>query len=325
MKILITGGLGNIGSCLSSSLLKKGHDITIYDNYEIGKKNNLKYYLSHDEIKKIKFVKGDILNFNKIKKIIKNSDYVYNLAGSLGTLRVVKFPSRMIKVNSLATYKIIDYCAKIIKPLVIFSTSMVYGKNPKTSVDEKDELFVGGNTDVGLWWYAVSKISEEAYANAVIKENPRAKILIVRPFNVIAPIQNPSVGFVFPRFFTNSMKNTPLLIYGNGSQKRTFTWVEDFVYCLIKLMNNKNYWRHTINIGGTHSISIKNLAIKIKKITSSNSKLKFIDPKKLYDNHFVEIPKRAPNILKLKRIIKNVPNTSLDQMIKKFYLYYKNK
>ena len=137
---------------------------------------------------------------------------------------------------------------------------MVYGKNPKASVNENDNLFEGGNTKVGLWWYAISKLSEEAYANAVIKENPRAKILIIRPFNVIAPVQNPTVGFVFPRFFSNAMKNLPLLVYGNGTQKRTFTWAEDFVSCLIKLMNKNKYWQETINIGGTHSILIKNLA-----------------------------------------------------------------
>ena len=117
MKILITGGLGTIGSCLSASLFKKGHKIVIYDNQEIGKVENLKFYLTHKEIKKIKIIKGDILNFKKLKKLIKDSDYVYNLAASLGTLQVVQFPSKMLNVNSLATHKIIDYCVKIKKPL----------------------------------------------------------------------------------------------------------------------------------------------------------------------------------------------------------------
>lgn len=255
--------------------------------------------------------------------LIKNSDYVYNLAATLGTLRVVKYPSKMLNVNSLATHKIIDYCVKIKKPLVLFSTSMVYGKNPKVSVNEEDDLFVGGNTKIGLWWYAISKLSEEAYANAKIKENPNSKILIIRPFNVIAPVQNPTVGFVFPRFFTSSMKNNPILVYGNGQQRRTFTWAEDCARCLVKLINKKNYWRKTINIGGTNSISIIALAKKIKNITKSKSKIKFVNPKKFYGNHFVEIPKRAPDVNKLKKIIGYVPKTSLDTMIKKFYEFYK--
>jgi UDP-glucose 4-epimerase len=325
MKILVTGGLGTIGSCLSSRLYKLGYKVTIYDNHEIGKLSNLKFYLKEHEIKKIKIVKGDILNFKKLRSLIKNSDYIFNLAATLGTLKVVDFPTKMLNVNLIATHKIIDYCVKIKKPLIIFSTSMVYGKNPKTAVCEKDDLFVGGNTSVGLWWYAISKISEEAYANAVIKENPKAKILIIRPFNVIAPVQNPSVGFVFPRFFTNAMKNTPLLIYGNGNQRRTFTWVEDFVYCLLKLMNKNKFWRETINIGGTHSITIKNLAEAIKKKTKSKSSLKLIDPKKIYNNHFVEIQKRSPDVSKLKKFIGYVPNTSLNIMIDKFYFSYKKK
>ena len=325
MKILITGGLGTIGSCLSASLLKNGHKIVIYDNQEIGKIKNLKFYLSQNEIKKIKIIKGDILNFKKLRKLIKNSDYVYNLAASLGTLQVVQFPSKMLNVNSLATHKIIDYCVEIKKPLILFSTSMVYGKNPKVSVNEKDDLFVGGNTKIGLWWYAISKLSEEAYANAKIKENPNSKITIIRPFNVIAPVQNPSVGFVFPRFFLNSIKNDPILVYGNGQQKRTFTWAQDCVACLVKLINVKNHWRKTINIGGTNSISILALAKKIKNITKSKSKIKFVNPKKLYGNHFVEIPKRSPNVNQLKKIIRYVPKTSLDTMIEKFYSFYMNK
>ena len=325
MKILITGGLGTIGSCLSASLLKNGHKIVIYDNQEIGKIKNLRFYLSQNEIKKIKIIKGDILNFKKLKKLIKDSDYVYNLAASLGTLQVVQFPSKMLNVNSLATHKIIDYCVKIKKPLILFSTSMVYGKNPKVSVNEKDDLFVGGNTKIGLWWYAISKLSEEAYANAKIKENPNSKIAIIRPFNVIAPVQNPTVGFVFPRFFLNSIKNDPILVYGNGKQKRTFTWAEDCVSCLIKLINVKNHWRKTINIGGTNSISILALAKKIKNITKSKSTIKFVNPKKLYGNHFVEILKRSPDVNQLNKIIRYVPKTSLDTMIEKFYSFYKNK
>jgi UDP-glucose 4-epimerase len=325
MNILITGGLGTIGSCLSSYLVKKGYKVTIYDNQEIGSKNNLKFYLTNNEIKRIKIIKGDILNFKKLSILIKNTDYVYNLAATLGTLRVVKYPSRMLNVNSVATHKIIDYCIKVKKPLVIFSTSMVYGKNPKVSVNENDNLFVGGNTKIGLWWYAISKISEEAYANAKIKENPKAKIAIIRPFNVIAPVQNPTVGFVFPRFFSSSIKNDPILVYGNGQQRRTFTWAEDCVTCLIKLIENKNYWRKTINIGGTNSISIRTLAKKIKNKTKSKSKIKFVNPKKFYGNHFVEIPKRAPDVKLLKKLIRYVPNTSLDTMINKFHEFYKKK
>jgi UDP-glucose 4-epimerase len=325
MKILITGGLGTIGSCLSSYLFKNGHKITIYDNQEIGTKDNLKFYLTNNEIKKIKIIKGDILNFKKLKILIKNSDYVYNLAATLGTLKVVKYPSRMLNVNSLATHNIIDYCIKLKIPLIIFSTSMVYGKNPKFSVNEKDDLFVGGNTKIGLWWYAISKLSEEAYANAKIKENPKAKIAIIRPFNVIAPVQNPTVGFVFPRFFSSSIKGNPILVYGNGLQRRTFTWAEDFSICLIKLIKNKNHWGKTINIGGTNSVDIKTLAKKIKKKTKSKSKIKFINPKKFFGDHFVEILKRSPDVSKLKKMIGIVPSTSLDTMIDRFNEFYQKK
>ena len=128
------------------------------------------------------------------------------------------------------------------------STSMIYGTNPKGLVTETDDLFVGGNVDVGLWWYAISKLGDEAYANSLMLEDKSAQIMIIRPFNVVAPVQSHSVGFVFPRFFRSALFGDPILVYGDGSQQRTFTWAQDFVDCLIALVK-RGEWRQTFNIG----------------------------------------------------------------------------
>ena len=321
MKILITGGLGTIGSALTSRLFKDGHDITIYDNQEIGSISNLKLYLNANEITKIKLECNDITDSIHLLNIIDQVDLVFHLAATLGTLNVVEQPSRMLTVNGMATHNIIDHCVAQSKPIVLMSTSMVYGQNPKEKVDEEDSLFVGGNTKVGLWWYAISKLFDEAYANAVMLENPNAKILIVRPFNVIAPVQTAVVGFVFPRFFQNALQGKPLQVYGDGSQRRTFTWAEDFVDCLVGLVET-DYWRDTVNIGGTESTSILSLAEKIIKKTESKSKINFVDPKDLFKNHFVEIEQRVPDVTKLKNIIGKCPSSSLEKMMERFHQYY---
>ena len=104
----------------------------------------------------------------------------------------------MLNVNSMGTHFIADLATAKNIPLVLMSTSMVYGQNPKSKVSETDDLFVGGNLDVGLWWYAVSKMSDEAYA--IASARIKGKDVVLRPFNVIAPVQHHASGFVFPRF-----------------------------------------------------------------------------------------------------------------------------
>lgn len=201
---------------------------------------------------------------------------------------------------------------------------MVYGKNPKHLVSEKDNLFVDGALDTGLWWYAVSKLADEAYANSIMLEDQQARIMIIRPFNVIAPIQTDQTGFVFPRFFKAASNNEPVLIYGDGKQSRTFTWAPDFVDCLILLVENE-IWRTTVNIGGTEPTTIIDLAHKIREAMNSSSEIEFIDPQTIFNNQFVEINHRTPDVSLLKSLIKKTPNTSLDFMINRFSTHFKNR
>tara|TARA_Y100001970_G_scaffold164664_1_gene201213 strand:+ start:10856 stop:11866 length:1011 start_codon:yes stop_codon:yes gene_type:complete len=325
MKILITGGLGTIGSCLVASLINQKHTITIYDNHEIGTIDNLKYYLKNEQIRKIKFIRKDILDKAEIYKALHSNELCYHMAATLGTLNVVQQPSRMLEVNINGSQNVINSCIDLNIPVVICSTSMVYGNNPKSIVDENDKLFVEGNVDVGLWWYAISKLSEESFAKSKIQENPDSKILIVRPFNVVAPIQSHVVGFVFPRFVKAAINNDPIFVYGNGKQMRTFTWAQDFVDSLIEL-SKLNAWGETINIGGTDEISMENLAKKIVKFSGSKSKINYVDPQKIFNGHFTEIDRRIPNIDKLKKYTKDIyPKTTIDEIILKFIDYYKVK
>ena len=321
MKILITGGLGTIGSCLASRLLSSGNEVVIYDNMEIGNLNNLKVYLSDQEIQKIKIIRKDILDKDHISFAISNCEMVYHLAATLGTLNVVSQPSRMLNVNSLGTHIVADLCVSKGVPLVIMSSSMVYGQNAKDKVLETDDLFVGGDVNIGLWWYAVSKLADEAYINSLMFENPDAKLMIIRPFNVIAPVQSHIVGFVFPRFFRSAYLNEPLKVYGDGSQKRTFTWAPDFVDCLLLLIE-KGVWRDTFNIGGTEATTILDLAKKIIKISNSKSEIVLTDPQDLFKGQFVEIPQRVPDVQRLNDMVGTVPSTSLDKMLGNFNEFY---
>ncbi len=126
MNILLTGGLGTIGSYLSAKLFLDGHNITIIDNMEIGHTDNLKFYLNEEQINKIIIVKKDILDLDILKHSIYKADLVYHLAATLGTLNVIEQPLRMLRVNSSGTHNIVDYCVLDQKPLVIMSSYIQY-------------------------------------------------------------------------------------------------------------------------------------------------------------------------------------------------------
>ena len=155
-------------------MVKSGHDVTIYDNMEIGNVDNLKIYLHDDEVDTITIIQKDILDKEHISAAINNSDIVFHLAATLGTLNVVAQPSRMLNVNSMGTHFIADLAtAKISSCFDVYLHGL--RSKPQISVSETDDLFVGGNLDVGLWWYAVSKMSDEAYANSIMLENKKQR------------------------------------------------------------------------------------------------------------------------------------------------------
>ena len=151
------------------------------------------------------------------------NDICYHLAAYLGTLSVVKNPIKLVEINIKQSHNVIESASKHETYLVVPSTSMVYG-NPvggvkgKKTVDEDDDLFLNANLNKRLWWYAVTKMADEVVMGAFFAEN-KIKGLIVRPFNVVSPIQRGDVGFVIPRFIQAAKENNPLLVYGDGSQK----------------------------------------------------------------------------------------------------------
>ena len=150
------------------------------------------------------------------------------------------------------------------------------------------------------------------------------KITIVRLFNTVGEGQSDQYGMVIPRFFTQALKNKPITVYGNGKQSRTFTYVEDVVRSLVKLINVKKSYGEVINVGGANKITILSLAKKIKLITKSKSKVKFISIKKVYGKSFEDCKIRIPSVAKLKKLIKYSPNTSLDEILVKILNKQKN-
>lgn len=317
MKVLITGGLGMIGSCLAAAYLRDGHQVLVYDNEEIGAVSNLNYHLSSDEVANVEVIRADVLERERLARALEGVNLCFHMAATLGTIRVVHEPRRMMRVNITGTQNAIDLCVERKIPIVIASTSMVYGNNPAPVVHEEDALFVDGDLSRGLWWYAVSKLADEAYARSTILECPECKILTVRPFNVVAPLQKGMDGFVLPRFIRAAIEGEPLLVYGDGSQRRTFLWVTDFVDSLVRVVQS-GHWNETVNIGSTEEISILDLAQLVVRMSGSSSPVKLIEPQTIFRNQFAEIGRRIPDLRRLHELIGESRSTPIEEIVRRF-------
>lgn len=313
-----------IGSCLAARYLEQGHEVTVYDNEETGSPQNLAYHLGPEAAQRIRITRGDVLDLSELSEALEGSDLCYHMAATLGTIKVVHQPRQMMKVNVVGTQNVLDLCVERRIPVVIASTSMVYGNNPSPVVREEDSLFVDGDMCKGLWWYAISKMADEAYARSAMLEEPEAKILIVRPFNVVAPVQSGTDGFVLPRFITAALEGLPLLVYGDGTQRRTFLWVTDFVDALMGVVE-KETWNQTINIGCDEEITILDLAQEVVRLTESSSLVEMIEPQAIFRNQFAEIQRRVPDLSLLHGLVGKRKFTPISNIIQRFLDYYRSR
>jgi UDP-glucose 4-epimerase len=323
-KILITGGLGLIGSNLSIKLIKLGFDVSIIDNFSSGSIANIPTIYR----KKIKIIRADILNEKILKKNIFLNDLIFHFAAYVGVKNILLNKVKSIETNTIGTEKVLRFSSIFKKKVVIASTSEVFGKNYKNSLDENDD-FKLGNIQTFRWSYAAGKILDEYLAHSYMIEK-KLKVLIVRFFNTVGPKQLSSYGMVIPRFVKSALKNENIIVYGSGNQTRAFLHVDDATDALIKLMKI-NYYKEVIHIGGTQNISILNLAKKIKKITKSNSRIikvgyKFAYSKnKIFSNIYEDIIRRHPSIKKIKKLINFKPKFNLNKILKDIINFHKNK
>jgi UDP-glucose 4-epimerase len=312
-KILITGGLGFIGSKLAKKLVDQNFIITIIDDKSTGKLSNLKNLYR----KKIKIYNDSILNEKLIKKLIYKNDYIFHLAASVGVKYILENPIKSLNTNLVGSELVLKYCSIFKKKVLIASSSEVYGLNNKKEFSEKD-IHTIGNSSIFRWSYSASKLVDEFYANAY-KIEKNLQVSIIRFFNTVGPGQTGAYGMVIPRFIESAISNKNIEIYGNGNQNRTFLHVDDATDALIKIMTKNKF--DTYNLGGKENIKIKNLAKKIIKLTKSKSKLKFISYKRAYNlprkykNNYQDIINRHPSIKKIKKDINFFPKKNLDTII----------
>ena len=309
MKYLITGGAGFIGSHLAEKLIARGDQVVIFDNLSTGSASNLS-----NVKEKIKFEDGNILDNSVINKLVSESDYVVHLAAALGVFNIVNKPLESLKTNLQGSEIVLEACDKFRKPVLIASTSEIYGKNDKVPLNEEDDRIIGHPLK-SRWSYSEAKAVDESLAYFYYLVN-KLPVRIVRFFNTVGPRQVGHYGMVVPRFVSAAIKNDPLSVYGSGDQIRCFCHVTDAVKGLLLVMDSDKAIGQVFNVGNNSQISIMDLAKKVIEITGSKSSIEKIAYEKAYPEGFEDMQRRVPDISKIKKVLGWEPEINLDQIIK---------
>jgi UDP-glucose 4-epimerase len=309
MRILITGGSGFIGSHLAEKLLLSGNQVSIIDNLSTGVRANLAKIEGE-----ISFKQGSILNQVLIDQMVAESDFVVHLAASLGVFNIVNHPLDSLRTNLKGTEIVLEASDKHSKPVLIASTSEIYGKNNKVPLNEEDDRIIGHPLK-SRWSYSEAKAVDESLAYFYYLEN-KLPIRIVRFFNTVGPRQVGRYGMVVPRFVTAALKNEPVSVYGSGDQIRCFCHIDDAVRALLLVMESEKAIGQVFNVGNNQQITIMDLAKKAIELTRSTSAIEKIAYEKVYPVGFEDMQRRVPDISKIKRVLGWTPEINLDQIIK---------
>jgi UDP-glucose 4-epimerase len=309
MRYLLTGGAGFIGSYLAEKLIARGDQVIVFDNLSTGSASNLSGIKE-----RIKFEQGNILDKAAIDKLVSESDYVVHLAAALGVLNIVNKPLESLRTNLQGSEVVLEACDKYKKPVLIASTSEIYGKNDKVPLNEEDDRIIGHPLK-SRWSYSEAKAVDESLAYFYYLEK-KLPIRIVRFFNTVGPRQVGHYGMVVPRFVSAALKNEPLSVYGSGDQIRCFCHVDDAVRALLLVMDSDKAVGEVFNVGNNKQISIMELAKKVIELTGSSSTIEKIAYEKAYPEGFEDMQRRVPDISKIKQVLGWTPEINLDQIIK---------
>ena len=312
MKALITGGAGFIGSHLAEFLLKEGWEVRVIDDLSTGSIENIEHLKPHP---RFSYVLDTVLNRPLMLELVDRADVVFHLAAAVGVRLIAEQPVRTIETNIKATELVLELCARKGKPVLISSTSEVYGKLDRPKFGEEDDLVLGP-TSRSRWCYAASKIIDEFLARAYHRERGLPAV-VVRVFNTIGPRQTGQYGMVVPRFVRQALLGEPITVYGDGTQRRSFTWVRDVVNAMVRLVQHPGVYGEVFNIGHTQETSILDLARLVKELTGSPSEIVFVPYEEAYEPGFEDIPRRLPDISKVQRLIGYRPTLDLPEMLER--------
>jgi len=310
--ILVTGGAGFIGSTFVSHVIDRNH-VTILDTFQ---RNALQYWPGLEDHPNLRLVKGSVLDPEAVRSAMHRATIVVHCAAVAGVDTVIANPTRTLRVNIIGTWRLLEEAAgrNDLKRFIDFSTSEIFGSYAY-KVREGDVATLGAVGEA-RWTYAVSKLATEHMAHTWQAEFGVPSV-VIRPFNIYGPRQ---VGEgAIHHFIRRAVNNEPLRIHNDGSQIRSWCYVDDIIEALCRALTTDEAVGHSFNIGNARStITIYNLAREIVRLAESDSSIDFVD----WNAADVEL--RIPNVDKSRELLDFAPRVDLEEGLLRTIAWYRD-
>ena len=308
---LITGGAGFIGSHLAEQLLADGHQLTLLDDLSTGREQNIGTLMSDP---RVSVVRDSVENPSTIDLLMSRCDMVFHLASAVGVQLVASEPVRTIRTTIHGTEVVLESAHRFNRPVLITSSSEVYGKGARVPFSEDDDVVMGA-TRFSRWCYAYSKGIDE-FLGLAYHQQYGLPVTIVRLFNTVGPRQVGRYGMVLPRFVAAAVKNEPIQVYGDGEQTRCFCHVGDVVQALSRLISAQGAVGQVYNLGSDEEISMNQLAKRVIELAGSSSRIEHVPYEQAYGRDFDDLPRRVPKLDRIRKAIGFKPTRNLDDIIR---------
>lgn len=310
MRYLVTGGAGFVGSHLCERLLRDGHEVVAFDDLSTGAAANVEPLKKNP---RFELAVGTIFNATAVAGLVGRADAIVHLAASVGVFQIVESPVRTIETNVRGAEIVLRAAAKRGCPVLLASTSEVYGKSSKVPFSEDDDCVLGPSSK-GRWAYAASKLVDEFLALSYWKERGLPTI-VARLFNTVGPRQSGRYGMVLPRFVRQALDGGPLTVFGDGAQSRCFAWVEDVVDGLARLLAEPKAVGQVFNVGHDEEITIAGLADVVRDRVNPALAVETIPYDRAYEAGFEDMRRRVPDLRKIKALVGYRPTLGIREIV----------
>jgi UDP-glucose 4-epimerase len=315
VRYLVTGGAGFIGSHLCEGLLERGDDVVAVDDLSTGGLENV----AHLESDRFRCVVASCGDTEVMRELVQRCDRIFHLAAAVGVKLVVKSPVRTIEANVHLTEVVLRLAHERSRPILLTSSSEVYGKSEQLPFREDADLVLGP-PHKGRWSYACSKALDEFLALAYWKEK-RLPAVVARLFNTVGPRQTERYGMVIPTFVRQALAGLPITVFGDGRQSRCFTHVADVVRALIALLDAPAAHGQVYNVGSPAELTIGELARRICDVCQSPSSIVNIPYDIAYEDGFEDMSRRVPDIEKIRAAVGWFPRLEVPQILEDVVSY----
>ena len=306
-RTLVTGGAGFLGSHLCERLLEKGHDVICVDNFFTGAKDNIAHFLTHPHF--------ELLRHDVTFPLYVEVDEIYNLACPASPIHYQRDPVQTTKTSVHGAINMLGLAKRIKARILQASTSEVYG-DPE--IHPQTEDYWGKVNPIGLRaCYDEGKRCAETLFFDYYRQH-QVPIKVARIFNTYGPRMHPNDGRVISSFIVQALRSSPVTIYGDGSQTRSFCYVDDMIEAMVGFMNAPNSLTGPLNLGNPAESSILELARMIIEMTNSNSRI-------VFENLPPDDPRqRKPDISQAMRLLGWSPSTSLREGLSRTIAYFES-